>query len=167
MGHNASFATASSFNTNPQEAANELKQQLAHPDLSFVLFFCSAEYQLDELADALNSTFMGVKLAGCTTAGEITPFGYGQGCITAIGFFSEGFAIEAALIECLDDFCLTDAQMLVEQLIAGCRKHEIAPIKGNTFALALLDGLSFHEENVLVALNSALGSIPNFGGSGR
>lgn len=157
--------TAFSFSPDPRVAASELKQQLSDSDISFVLFFCSAEYDLSVLADSINKEFGDVSIAGCTTAGEITPQGYGQGCITAIGFQNQGFAVEAALIESLDDFSLTDAQMVVEQLIAGCRKHEIAPIKGNTFALTLFDGLSIQEENVLVALNSALGSIPNFGGS--
>lgn len=165
MGVEPHFKTAFSFSTDPFTAATELKQQLSDPQISFVLFFCSAEYNLDQLAIALNNEFKEVQLTGCTTAGEITSQGYGQGCISAIGFTQQGFAIEAALIESLDEFSLTDAQMVVEQLIAGCRKHEIALIKGNTFALTLFDGLSIHEENVLVALNSALGSIPNFGGS--
>ena len=35
----------------------------------------------------------------------------------------------------------------------------------NSFALTLFDGLSIQEEMVLMSLNAALGSIPNFGGS--
>lgn len=65
----------------------------------------------------------------------------------------------------MEEFSFTNAQQLVDQLIAGCQASDIAPIKGGTFALTLLDGLSIEEENVLVTLNSALGSIPNFGGS--
>ncbi|MCP4595885.1 nitric oxide-sensing protein NosP [Neptuniibacter sp.] len=165
MSDTSTFKTAFSFSTDSYQAAAELKQQLNHPDINFVLFFCSAEYDLDKLAEALTDNFKDLPIAGCTTAGEITTQGYGKGCITAIGFAKSAFAVEAVLIECLDGFCLTDAQMVVEQLIGGCRRHEIAPIKGNTFALTLLDGLSIQEENVLVTLNSALGSIPNFGGS--
>ncbi|EAR62119.1 hypothetical protein MED92_10449 [Oceanospirillum sp. MED92] len=159
------FLTASSFSNNPATAAAELKQQLSSTEISSVIFFCSAEYDLQALSFALNENFQTVKLVGCTTAGEITPNGYGQGCITAIGFEKQGFALEIAAIECLEDFELTDAQKLVDQLINDCRSHETAPIKGNTFALTLLDGLSIQEENVLVALNAALGSIPHFGGS--
>ncbi|WP_415888277.1 nitric oxide-sensing protein NosP [Neptuniibacter sp. SY11_33] len=165
MTQDPAFLLAASFSSDPINAANDLLSQLDSPDISFITFFCSAEYPLKELASALNRAFPTTEIVGCTTAGEITPDGYGQGCITAIGFKQSGFAIEAASIECLDDFSLTDAQMLVDQLISGCRHHEIAPIKGNTFALTLLDGLSIQEENVLVTLNSALGSIPNFGGS--
>jgi hypothetical protein len=159
------FMTAASFSTDPEEAAADLGQQLSGIDLKTVIFFCSAEYDLPLLAQSLNKVFQHIDLSGCTTAGEITPFGYGQGCITAIGFSSTDFAIHTQSIECLDNFSLTDAQTLVDQLIAGCRELDVAPIKGNTFALTLLDGLSIQEENVLVTLNSALGSIPNFGGS--
>ncbi|WP_286238438.1 nitric oxide-sensing protein NosP [Neptuniibacter halophilus] len=165
MTQETAFTTAASYSSDPAIAAAELQRQLTSPDISFIIFFCSAEYPLDQLAEAMNSAFPHTEVVGCTTAGEITPQGYGQGCITAIGFKAAGFAIEAASIESLDSFSLTDAQQLVEQLIDGCRQHEIAPIKGNTFALTLLDGLSIQEERILVALNAALGSIPSFGGS--
>lgn len=165
MPQDSAFTTAASFSSDANRAASDLKEQLSSSEISFIIFFCSAEYPLPELAEAINAAFPTTEVVGCTTAGEITPSGYGQGCITAIGFEQKGFAIEAASIECLDDFSLTDAQMLVDQLISGCRHHEIAPIKGNTFAVTLLDGLSIQEENVLVTLNSALGSIPSFGGS--
>ncbi|MDO6514455.1 MULTISPECIES: nitric oxide-sensing protein NosP [unclassified Neptuniibacter] len=165
MTNTPAFITAASFSADPKEAAADLGQQLSGIDLKTVIFFCSAEYDLPLLAQSINQVFQNVDVSGCTTAGEITPLGYGQGCITAIGFSSTDFSIHTQSIECLDNFSLTDAQTLVDQLIAGCRKADVAPIKGNTFALTLLDGLSIQEENVLVTLNSALGSIPNFGGS--
>ncbi|WP_027859684.1 nitric oxide-sensing protein NosP [Marinobacterium jannaschii] len=160
-----SVTSAFSESQNPQQAAAELYQQLSSPGLGFVLFFCSAEYDLERLASELEAHFGDLPLAGCTTAGEITPQGYGQGCITAIGFNRKHFAVEAAVIETLEGFRLTDAQALVGQLMEGCRPRQVAPIKGNSFALTLLDGLSSEEENVLLALNAALGSIPHFGGS--
>lgn len=159
------FITATSYSPDPQIAAAELFESLSSDDIQSIIFFCSAEYDLSLLADSINDTFSSKYIVGCTTAGEITSQGYAQGCITAIGFNTNAFAIESASIECLDDFGLIDAQTLVDQLISGCRQQEVAPIKGNTFALTLFDGLSIQEENVLVTLNSALGSIPNFGGS--
>ncbi|MBY4675873.1 nitric oxide-sensing protein NosP [Marinobacterium arenosum] len=159
------LTTAVSYQRQPGPAAEELRRTLQGPELGFVLFFCSADYPLEALAKALNQAFDGLPMAGCTTAGEITPDGYSQGCITAIGFDRRGFAVEGTLIEQLDPFSLTDAQAQVEQLMRRCAERQIAPIKGNTFALTLLDGLSVQEELVLAALNAALGSIPHFGGS--
>jgi len=137
--------SAMSSARNPDTAARELAAALGHPELGFVLFFCSAEYDLSVLADSMNRAFGDVELAGCTTAGELTPRGYDQGTVTAIGFDRHLFAVEVGLIEELDAFSLTDAQSLVEQLLGRCRERQVAPIKGHTFALTLLDGLSSQE----------------------
>ncbi|KEA61946.1 hypothetical protein ADIMK_4093 [Marinobacterium lacunae] len=157
--------TAVSRHQDPERAAQELAQSLRHPDLGFVLFFCSAEYPLERLSVELDKAFDGVEVAGCTTAGEVTPQGYERESITAIGFDRNLFAIDVALIESLEGFSLADAQKLVDGLVNACREDRVAPIKGHSFALTLLDGLSSQEEMVLMTLNAALGSIPQFGGS--
>ncbi|MDD0976160.1 nitric oxide-sensing protein NosP [Pseudomonas fontis] len=148
-----------------EAAAQDLAAQLLHPHLGFVLFFCSAEYDLPALAQALQQSFGGIRLAGCTSAGEISPAGYGRGGITALGFDHRHFSIAAELIAPMHDFSLIDAQQCVERLIGTCRSNTLAPIKGHSFALTLLDGLSSREEMLLAALSAALGDIPHFGGS--
>lgn len=159
------FRTASTCAVDPETAAQDLASQLLHPHLGFVLFFCSAEYPLDQLALSLERHFGGVTLAGCTSAGEISAHGYERGCISAIGFDHRAFAVDCLLISALDEFRLVDAQRAVEGMLTECRHTELAPIKDHTFALTLLDGLSSREEVVLATLSAALGSIPHFGGS--
>lgn len=156
---------ASTCTRDPFSAANDLARQLRHQYLGYVLFFCSAEYDLARLGVALEQAFPDIGVSGCTSAGEITPQGYDRGCITAIGFDRRYFAIECALIREMDQFSLRDAQGVIDDLLSGCRNAGLASIKGNTFAMTLLDGLSSREELVLATLNSALGSIPQFGGS--
>lgn len=146
-------------------AAQELARQLLYPNLGFVLFFCSAEYDLEALGAALEQNFGGIELVGCTSAGEISAHGYGRGGITALGFDSRSFSVSCAQVQHMEHFSLTDAQQLVDQLISQCRRNELAPITGHSFALTLFDGLSSREEVVLGALSTALGSIPHFGGS--
>ncbi len=148
-----------------EQVAQELATQLLHPHLGFVLFFCSASYDLPALAVALQQGFGGIRLAGCTSAGEITPQGYGRGCVTALGFDHRQFSIAAERIDAMEQFSLFQAQAMVERLVSGCRSNSLAPIKGHSFALTLLDGLSSREETVLAALSAALGDIPHFGGS--
>ncbi|MDD2058297.1 FIST signal transduction protein [Pseudomonas sp. GD03860] len=148
-----------------EQVAQELATQLLHPHLGFVLFFCSASYDLPALAVALQQSFGGIRLAGCTSAGEITPQGYGRGCVTALGFDHRQFSIAAERIDAMEQFSLFQAQAMVERLVTGCRSNSLAPIKGHSFALTLLDGLSSREETVLAALSAALGDIPHFGGS--
>ncbi len=148
-----------------ETVAQDLARQLIHPHLGFVLFFCSAEYDLPALGDALQQYFGGVRLVGCTSAGEITAQGYNRSCVTAVGFDHRSFSISSELIVEMDRFSLIDAQQLVERLGSDCRSNSLAPIKDHSFALTLLDGLSSREEIVLSALSAAFGSIPHFGGS--
>ncbi|WP_431025569.1 nitric oxide-sensing protein NosP [Halomonas sp. H5] len=149
----------------PQTAAAELAAALRHPQLGLVLFFCSAEYPLAALGEALTAAFGEVPVAGCTTAGEITAEGYGRERIVAIGFDARHFAVSLALITDLEAFELVQAQRLCDDLLADCRRHALAPIAEQTFVMTLLDGLSSREEQVLATLDAALGSIPSFGGS--
>ncbi len=148
-----------------ETAAQDLARQLMHPHLGCVLFFCSAKYDLPALAAALEQYFGGVPLIGCTTAGEITPLGYGRGCISAVGFDHRAFSIATARIDALDSFNLLDAQNVVAQLVEECRGSRRESVVGHSFALTLLDGLSSREELVLSAFNAAFGRIPHFGGS--
>ncbi|MFC3390894.1 nitric oxide-sensing protein NosP [Aidingimonas halophila] len=157
--------TAYSDSHDPRQAANALALALTHDQLGFVLFFCSAEYPLDALGLALDEAFADVPVSGCTTAGEITPAGYGRGCIVAMGFDRRHFAMSLALVEDLARFDLERAQRLTDSLLSDCRRQALAPISGHSFALTLLDGLSSSEEQVLATLDAALGSIPSFGGS--
>ena len=165
MHNSEGVVSAMSQATDAGQAAEELARQLLHPYLGFVLFFCSAAYDLQALGHALQQCFGSVRVVGCTSAGEITPQGYGRNCITAVGFNHAHFSIATELIDQVEHFSLINAQDMVERLVGGCRSNTLAPIKGNTFALTLLDGLSSREEMVLAALSAALGDIPHFGGS--
>jgi hypothetical protein len=157
--------TAVSRRRDPGGAARELAGALRHSELGFVLFFCSAEYPLAALSTALNAAFAGVAVAGCTTAGEITPAGYERGCIVAIGLDRRHFAVSCALVANLAEVDLIRAQRLVDGLLDECRDRALAPLMEHSFALTLLDGLSSCGEQVLAMLGAALGRIPSFGGS--
>ena len=147
------------------KASEELQKQLNHPDIDFVLFYCSAVYQLDELAAAMTKCFKNIDIVGCTTAGEFTRGGCEQKSIAAIGFSSKYFTINAKQVESMANFDIVDAQNTINELTEKCRLKEFAPIKENSFLLTLIDGLSTKEEQFLQALNSATGGIPHFGGS--
>jgi hypothetical protein len=156
---------ASATVRDPELAAAELARQLQHEHLGCVLFFCSVEFDLEKLGPALQAAFPQTRIYGCTSAGEITEQGYGRGCISALGFDARFFAIDCALISELERFTLQDAQQVIDGLLSTCREARLAPVKGNTFAITMLDGLSSREELVLATLNAALGTIPQFGGS--
>ncbi|MCZ0927837.1 FIST C-terminal domain-containing protein [Halomonas janggokensis] len=162
---NHGTVVVASRSANAEQAVQVLAEGLSHADLGGVIFFCSAEYDLERLSAALVHAFPAVPVSGCTTAGEITPEGYDRGSIVAIGFDHRVFAMETSLVNDLDRFALSDAQPLVDDLIERCRRRALAPVNEHSFALTLLDGLSSREEQVLATLDAALGRIPSFGGS--
>ncbi len=93
---NEGITTAVSFAQGADDVAQDLARQLISPYLGFVVFFCSAEYDLPALSHALEQSFGGVPLVGCTTAGEISEDGYGRGCISAIGFDHRHFLADVS-----------------------------------------------------------------------
>ena len=147
------------------KASQEIQQQLNHPDIDFVLFYCSAIYQLDELAAAMTQCLKGIEIVGCTTAGEFTRDGCKEKSIVAVGFSGKYFSISAKLVKSMGNFDIIAAQNTMSELIEQCSSKELAPIHDNSFLLTLLDGLSTKEEQFLQTLNSATHGIPHFGGS--
>ena len=160
--------TAVTRKSNADEASKELQRLLLEPDIGCVLFFCSVQYDLIALAAALARDFGQIPLYGCTSAGEITPKGYEQQSIVAIGFKSSHFNVSAQLITSLGDFDLLDAQATVVSLSEASDAKDFTGSglsRSTRFMLTLLDGLSVEEELFLSTLNSAAGDIKHFGGS--
>ncbi|RAK01786.1 nitric oxide-sensing protein NosP [Aliidiomarina maris] len=154
------------------EAVQDIAQQLAElqrkqqfGELGGVLFFCSAEYQLTALAEGFQQCFGDTPVAGCTTAGELTTLGYENGTLCAVLFAGNAFQLQVSGITQLHEFDLARGQQLVDALLRRSRDDPQRVSDDNVFAITLLDGLSSQEETVLVALQSALGKIPHFGGS--
>jgi len=157
--------TATTILTDPQQAVSELANKLTDADLCFVIFFCSASYDLKRLEQALGDTFGSLPIVGCTTAGEISSAGYSQHSIVAIGFSTIHFSVSVGLVASLEQFNLSAAQSLVSDLTNQCRKQAVSVLKQHSFMMTLLDGLSSQEERFLSILHSAANDIPHFGGS--
>jgi len=159
-----------SHQIDPRRAVCELHDSIAQPETAFVLVFCSPQYDLPALGDALAELFGDTLVIGCTTAGEITPAGYMTGSITGVSFPSSDFTAVAERIDDLESFEIAHAQALVLSLTArrdaaSPELHDAEAGASSTFALLLIDGLSIREEPVVSSLYSALGDIPLFGGS--
>ncbi|MFT6692871.1 MAG: hypothetical protein ACJAXH_003415, partial [Colwellia sp.] len=101
---NIKTIVAVSKSIDPLKASQEIQQQLNHPDIDFVLFYCSAVYQLDELAAAMTHCLKGIDIVGCTTAGEFTRDGSEQESIVAMGFSGKYFSISAVQVESMEEF---------------------------------------------------------------
>src|SRR5579859_2922005 len=151
----------------PWSAVRDLHGQIGGVDLAFVLLFCSPSYDLAELAAAIRHYFGEARVFGCTTAGEITPFGYISGGISGIGFPAGEFAVASALFQDLKDFKIATA--IERTRLAMARLGEAinggSPASSDGFGLLLVDGMCLHEEQLVSAIANTLNGTPLVGGS--
>ncbi|MBB6253684.1 nitric oxide-sensing protein NosP [Nitrospirillum iridis] len=148
--------------TDARAAVAELRQQIGGGDAAFVLVFLSPAYDRAEMLAALAEAFGSTPVFGCTTAGEITPFGYISGGLSGISFPAEDFTVHSALFEGLSQFQIADTIERTHQLVA----HRHAQAQGRAgFGLLLVDGLSTREERLVSAIGNALAGLPLIGGS--
>jgi hypothetical protein len=151
-------------------AVAELHRQIGDPDTAFVLIFCSPSYERSEIAAAIRDYFGGVPVFGCTTAGEITPFGYISDGLSGIAFPAGEFAVVSTLFAPLDRFEMVQAREQTHRLMSRLKSGEAGLAgdgrdPGRSFGLLLVDGLSFREEQLISAIGNTLNGVPIVGGS--
>lgn len=149
--------------TDERLAAAEFRQAIHQPDASAVIFFCSSRYNLPRLSEELAQSF-DCPLIGCTTAGEISTFGYQEGGIVGASIASPELKIHPTLISPLSSFSLAEAEKMFSDIhtkLSLIKKFN----KQNLFGLILIDGLSLMEESTIAALYNAFEGLPIIGGS--
>ena len=165
MGDERSIRIAQSCAADPRTAAEELHRDLAQPDTSLVLFFCSSEYDRDALADEIGSRFGAAPVVGCTTAGEIGPRGCRDGSLTGVSFAPSAGAAVVGHLDDLQGFSMPKGVAFASGLRRGLEAEAPQADAHNSFAFLLVDGLFGHEEQLAHALQEGLGDIPLVGGS--
>ncbi|MEI4487105.1 FIST N-terminal domain-containing protein [Frigidibacter sp. MR17.14] len=145
------------------DAGRLIAERLGPGPFALVLLFLSPETDFSRLRASLAQAMPGVRIVGCTTAGEISERGYDEGTIVAVGLPTAHFAAETVPIPDLDDF---DPQDLATGLVRT-RQSLARRSRGFTheFAFLLVDGLSVKEDELAAALAQGLGPVPLFGGS--
>ncbi|MFA6114069.1 MAG: FIST N-terminal domain-containing protein [Sphingomonas sp.] len=158
--------TAATSIADPDAAAQALFAELDPPSLAGLVIFSSSRYDLSALAEAVNRRSEGLCVVGCTSSGEITPDGIAEGTITAIGFPSSDFTLNAVRFDHLDNFDTSNAQSAIRSLVAEASEasRNLGPNVSRA-AIFLVDGLSHREEMLTVTVQDALGNIPLIGGS--
>jgi hypothetical protein len=143
--------------------AQALRARLGDGPFALVIVFVSPQADLPALARELQQCFGDTPVIGCTTAGEITAEGYGDGMIVAAALPSRYFRASPLLIPDLARF---DAQAVIGDLIrARGAMARACPGWEHEFAFLMVDGLSTKEDALASALASGLGAMPLFGGS--
>jgi hypothetical protein len=153
----------------PHVAVGELFDQIGSANLAFAMIFCSPSYARGDIAAAITSHFGATPVFGCTTAGEITPFGYISDGLSGIGFPAGEFEVVSTIFENLHTFEVGPAADRTRQLLWEMKALDAlangAADWGRTFGLLLIDGLSFREEQLVSAVGNVLSGMPLVGGS--
>ena len=154
-----------SHSMDPAVAAQELYDELYQPDISFCLFYCSREYDIDTLGKELYARFGDVNMIGCTTAGEITPTGYKNGSLTGVSISGPSFKTAVHRIDNLSAFEMSTGEQVGTALRRKLEETAEPANSTNSFGFMLIDGLSGREEVVISSIYRSVGEIPLFGGS--
>jgi hypothetical protein len=142
-----------------EEAVRELAAKLTQPSLAGVIVFASSSYDLDVLGPALRAAFP-CAVVGCTSSGQLGPWGFRKGGITAVSLAGNALTMTPFLVAPLHD-CYADAERVASEVRAI---QALRPGR-RAFGLVLVDGLSLAEEQLTASLYHALGNVPIVGGS--
>lgn len=146
------------------KAVGELYDQIAQPDMSLVILFCSPEYDLNVMGRAIKETFP-CPILGCTTAGEISSMkGYTQNSLVGASLSSRQLNVHCQIIHPLDRFGMAEAEVLSDTLRSRLHIGRTFS-EHNHFGVLLVDGMSMLEEEVIAALHMGLKGLPQIGGS--
>lgn len=155
---------ATSESMEVETAVADIVAGIGPAPIALLLLFCSPSHPLDAVAAGIEEALPGITIAGCTTAGEITPFGYRTGTATAVALSAPHFIATPHLIEPMSAFSFEEGRLLARTLrqthADACRGRA-----GGTFALSVSDGLSMSEERLASVLGDVLEEIPLVGGS--
>ena len=142
-------------------AAARLAGGLAPAAPALVLLFGSPRPVLPPVARALSLALPGVRIAGCSSAGEIGPFGYQRGTIVAVGFPRAAFRAEAIALP--DQGGIPVSGWLTA--LRGLRARFPDRAGRSLFGVLLADGTACNEDVLAAALDAALPGIAVVGGS--
>ncbi|MBN2124020.1 MAG: FIST C-terminal domain-containing protein, partial [Deltaproteobacteria bacterium] len=158
-----SVRTGRSLSRDEKEAVSEFHRAVEQPDCDAVVFFCSSRYNLERLGMELARHFH-CPLMGCTTAGEISHYGYQDGGIVGASLSSKHLRIHRRVISPLSRFSLQEAAVVASNV-----RTNLSIAKGfekqHMFGLILIDGLSMREEAAITSLYTCFEGIPIIGGS--
>lgn len=165
-GYGCGLSVLATDQPDTDEFARAVRQEADAIDGHFALFFFSqALVNARTLADSLARHAPGLAYAGCSTAGEITPSGLDEGQMLAMIFPQNAFTAVSTMVKRLSASGMDAIAGEVEALRQTLQGRTGRSNTGTTFALCLIDGLSYSEEAVASAIHWGLDDIPMIGGS--
>jgi hypothetical protein len=120
------FITRALASAHDVHAVERLASSLGPGPFSLILLFVSPEADVPGIVSDAARAWPDARIAGCTTAGEISGAGYEDGSIVATGFRARHFAAETLLIPDLSQLAaseLSEALLHVRQSLARDHGH--------------------------------------------
>jgi hypothetical protein len=161
-----SIVVAQAKTVGPFAAAKEISLQFASMNLAMVIVFVSSFYEPEVFIKELCRRMPDTPIYGCTTAGELSPNGWDEDSVVALGFSAADFIVAARALFHLSSFRVDQGRSACGQL-----HHEFMSRTANcdatqeSFGLLLIDGMCQREEAVMSAIYGSLEDIPVVGGS--
>ncbi len=147
-------------------AANEIAAALGDDPFELVVAFFATTLDAAKLAAELRRCLpTRTRIIGCSTAGEIGPAGYQNQTLVVLALPASHFSAATTMLPLAPEFDLTACRQRVVAALAALDADAPENNATDSFALALVDGLSLREEAVGHAIQTLIGSIPLVGGS--
>jgi len=144
------------------EAVDELYTAIYQEDIQLAAFFCSVDYDLPILEKALREKFAGIKLVGCTTAGELTGEGMLEGSLTGFSINSDQFIADHDVF----DMEIIESDASAEKLLDLQQRVESnAGVAFQALSWVLINTSDSKVERVLGTVDRLFNSMPVVGGS--
>lgn len=159
------FRSGRTTHKDSRSAIEEIYEAIFQEDMALVIFFCTEQYTLPKLANAILTKFGSTKVIGCTSSGNIGVGGYQKSGIVALSFSAAKFNFSLQLIEDLNTLSLINANEIANNLITVLDNTTNNADLKQRFAIQLIDGLSMKEDTVTQLISSALNGIPLVGAS--
>lgn len=131
-----------------------------------IIWFSATCHHPEKLVSGMQNHAPALNFCGCSTSGEITPDGMQEHGFIAILLPARWFNVQTVVIPDvanlgMENIARTTADLRT-RFLDLCPRTSGSP---NHFALLLIDGLSYSEETVTVAIDRGLKGIPLIGGS--
>ncbi|MEH3147848.1 MAG: FIST C-terminal domain-containing protein [Methylobacterium frigidaeris] len=161
--HLCGIQTAWTDESGADAAVAALAAALDRGRIAHLLIFFSPAYGPEALNAALDRHFPGIRVAGCTSSGEISPTaGLARGLV-AVAFPQRGFRVATTVLDRIRDLDAERAAISVRRLRSDL--DGLGGPGGRRFAISLIDGLANAEEAVIAAVTQGLDGVPLVGGS--
>lgn len=161
-----SIVVAQAKTDGPREAADEIARQLARAKLAMVTVFVSPFYDPETFIAELSRRMPDTPIFGCTTAGELSPAGWDEDSVVAMGFNAADFVIAARPLLDLSTFRVDRGRSICTELQQEfAQRTEQCDPADESFGLLFIDGMCQREETIMSAIYASLGDIPIVGGS--